>query len=338
MHQEDKTPFPLFEELGVPEKPNWFVENFIPDKGIIILAGPPGSLKTFISEEIVSAAVNNRYLFNEGGFKVNCNGPILLMDLENNFSTIYERLKLLGDVPEGKLYMFNPSLRFDLCDEENQGSIVFFVERLRPSLIIFDTFRRAFSGNENDSAVTNQLYNEVLAKISQICPVLLLVHTRKMSNNKFQVTDKLSEIRGTGDITGISDAVYLINKHKLEESVTVTPLKLRISKLPQPFKVTLLEEDDKLFFQFDGQSQDIVADISGATDDVANWLEENYSPGDEVKTKNIAESHSKLGYKERHMYNVIENLLALKILERKKRGVYVYKQSAVQKTLEGGKV
>lgn len=312
--------FRYLEEYGIPERPDWLIPGVVPKKGITIVAGAPGCMKSLIMQETASALTNNRPVFGE--FTPTRRGKVILVDGENSHSIIYDRLKRIGMPPEKTLIVHNFRSFFDLLNEEHANTLMGEVKTHKPALIIFDTLRRCFSGNENDSSLINEIYQQTLSAIAEKCAVLLVVHTRKMGRG-FGVMDKLSEIRGTGDIPGIAAAVHMVNKTQ-DGMVVVEPLKIRQAKDPQPFTIQLNddEENDSLSFSYEGTREKFLSVLTRGRDELFGWLQKNATAGQELAAKELKGVYANMGYGGRGFYEAIGGLMNLGVLKRVARGKY----------------
>lgn len=240
IYTSDKKPvFTFFEMLEKPSPPEWIIKHIIPAKGLIIVGGSPGCGKSLICQalaRLIAKDATEEKLFDK--FNVDKHGIVMIVDQENSWSLIYERLTKLGGVDMGKLtYCFS---NFDFMNpmaiEELQNAI----KEYHPTMIIFDTLRRSHSGNENDSAVMNTIYNEVLGPLAEDMAVVLIHHKRKGSQNATPA-DEIDEFRGSSDIVGCAEVVYSVRKN-VDGTISVKCPKMRGAKEPESF---LLRIDDE---------------------------------------------------------------------------------------------
>lgn len=313
-------PFKFFEEYGVPDPVTWLLPDYIPSKGVTIIAGAPGCGKSFFTEEMIVAIANDRRLFH--ALEMRGNQKVLLIDMENDFSTLYERIKKLGGVPKETLKIFNFDQSFDLLQDPSVVLLKDQVEKLDPCIVVFDTLRRVYSGDENDSRIINDVYKKVIHSISRNRCVLVLAHTRKLGNQKF-VTDELSEIRGTGDIAGLASSVLMLKKND-DKSITVKPVKLRPAQLASPFTIKIEGDGADWKVKYDGVVEGVVDEIQQANDMLFDWLQHNRKPMDQVRTSEMVTAMIDKGYKRRYAQDAISSLTRRDILVRVRKGLYQY--------------
>lgn len=325
--------FKYFEQYGVPEPVTWLLDHYLPTKGICIISGATGSGKSFITEELMSALSNNRKLFNALPLNNPDDRPIILIDGENDHSTLYERMMKLGGLPEKRVLMFNINENFDIQDEFMINELMKWVETINPCLVIFDTLRRTYYGDENDSKVINFIYKTVLAPVSKKRCVIVVAHTRKSATSKFANTsDEISEIRGTGDITGIASVVLMVQKNE-DLTMTIKPLKMRPAKLPERFTVKIEEIDEKLFMEFLGKTETLVTIIDVVEKAMETWLIHNIQPNTIIKTKEIVDAMRNDGHKDRRVVAKAINRLSTKgLLLKQMRGQYKFQYGNIDLT------
>ncbi|MFA4820330.1 MAG: AAA family ATPase, partial [Candidatus Aenigmatarchaeota archaeon] len=311
--------FKYYEECGIPKPVEWLIPKYIPSTGIAILAGNTGSGKSFVSEEIISAIVNQRKVFGE--LEINGGGrPVILIDMENDHSILYERLQKLGGIPEKSLLVFNMEEAFSV---EAPDELLNFIDELKPCLVIMDTLRRTYSGDENDSKVINEIYKTTLKPIAKDCCCLILAHNRKVgaSNKSGGGSDDLSDIRGTGDITGIATAVLMLRKN-IDNTITIMPKKLRPAVLAEPFTVKIEDTGDKFIFRHLGTSENLGALMIGLSDRLLVWLKANVESMALVKTKEMKAAMKGEDASNRSTQDAINVLIGRGLLKRERVGVY----------------
>lgn len=318
--------FRFYEDYGIPQPVSWLVPKYIPAKGVTILSGSPGSGKSFVTEELISAALNQRKLF--GSIDINGNGrPIVLVDQENDHSTLYERLEKLGGIPAKKLLVFSFDGNFDMQDEDLTDALQHKILDLNPSIVIFDTLRRTYSGDENNSELMNRIYKNVLKPIGNRTCCLLVAHTRKSGGLKVAV-DEISEIRGTGDIAGLASAVFMLRKNATG-SISIRPLKMRPSKLPEPLTVSVTETSGKLIFSTLENPAEELSTAETIADSLFEWLKNNIKTMAEVRSKDMLSAMHR--YAERNTYSAIRLLKNRFVLKHIGWGRYqfVYSDSSL---------
>jgi ABC-type dipeptide/oligopeptide/nickel transport system ATPase component len=316
----NEQPFKFFEDYGIPQPVSWLVPQYITDKGVTIITGRAGCGKSLIIEEMISAILNKRKWFNS--LPIIQDRPIILIDMENDHSTLYERLQKLGGIPEKKLMVFNFELSFDIQTQFTEF-LMKEIEKLDPCMVIFDTLRRTYSGDENDSKVINDIYRNYLAPIAKKRAVIIIAHARKsMKGANNNIDDELSEVRGTGDITGLASATLKLTPN-VDDTITIKPIKMRCAKKADPFNVRLIDKDNK----FTWEMSKLIAErseIEVLLDDLFDWLKHNTFEDSIITTNQILNAMKPLGNMERTIFRAIKTLDNKGILIKLKKGKYKF--------------
>lgn len=311
--------FKFFEEYGIPEPITWMVKDYIPAKGVTIIAAAQSSMKSFITQDLIVALLNKRKWL--GQFDVKDDRPVILIDMENPHSLIYYRITKLGGVPEKKLIVFNFDGYFDILNQNHANQLFEFIKSFDPCLVVLDTLRRTYSGDENDSRIINQIYVEVLKPISRDRACIILAHKRKtIKNSGFD--DEMESIRGTGDITALADSVLNL-RYNEDKTLTIKNGKQRGAPVGLTFSVKLVEEiDGKLKFEFLGGAKDFVSEEEVIADTLQAWLQHNKTDKDLISTKEMEDAMVKEGYKRRNIFYAIRILKNKGIIYKSRRGFY----------------
>lgn len=323
--------FQPFEKYGIPDPIKWLMHNYIPNKGVTIIGGAPGCGKSLITDEIMCAILNRRKVFGEFEILDDTAGkPIILLDLENDHATLYKRIKALGGVPENMLWVYNLEAQFTILNVDQQKALKDLIDKVNPCLIVFDTFRRLYTGDENDSKEVSRIYTEILGPLSKRIPCILIAHARKPDKKRGTNADKLAEIRGTGDIAGIASSVLFVEQNQGTKSFYITCEKLRSEERPGSLTVALKKEfpdtpEEKWTMKLLEQNKIIITEDEKAANETIAWLTQNYATNESVPWGEIKENMVSKGFSESAVYRALSILQEQKILEKPRRGIYVVK-------------
>jgi len=325
--------FKPFEDYGIPEPVTWLWDRYIPSRGICVIAAYTGVGKSLISEEFISAICNNRQLFWNYDLHGD-NRPVVLIDMENDHSTLYERLNMMGGIPNKKLYVFNFDESFDMEDAGCIQELTELIKEIDPCLVIMDTLRRTYSGDENDSKVINKVFRTALGPISKHRCVMVLAHYRKRSNNPKAtdiLADDLSNIRGTGDITGIASSVILLTKN-YDNSISIRSDKVRCAPKPDELiTVNVIADKEKktLKVLYSGTSENVVPGQDNAPKKVMQVVVHNFGTEPFLR-KNLAvlveQQHI---CKTSRLSQILKELVKLQHLTMLNKGKYQVNNSQV---------
>lgn len=310
--------FLLYENLPDLPPPSWLVKDLIPETGITIIGGETGTQKSFFAQEITSAVLNNRLV--AGHFEVLKPGMVVYIDIENGYALVRQRLSGLGPVPKNMLYLQNNDLVFDLRGEKLQDAIKIFIETINPVLVVIDTLRSAWSGDENKSDDVNLLHMNLLGPLSLDRAVILVTHTKKRQQDRNN-SDELGDVRGSSDITG--KATCVLTLRKTLDSVNVYNRKIRFALPIKPFSLRLKTEGEKFCYEYIGEAAEDLTKEQDCINQLRDWLKATFRPGTQLTTKEITS-----GFQEQHNFqktsisNSIAFLRNRDFLRRERQGIY----------------
>jgi len=218
---------------------DWLVKDLIPEKGITILGGDVGSLKTYFSIYLGLCCVSGKKvldIFEAKKIKV------LYIDEENRERTIKDRLKKLLkglNIKEENLQMgFLISSGMKLDKIKKGGKLEKMIINFKPNLIIVDSMVRVFDGEENSSSDVKKIFDKIKPLIEHDTSWLLLHHTRK--TNTIKVKD---DLRGSSDFGAFADIILMINKVE-KNAYTLNQPKNRLQQATEPIKINVVDTND----------------------------------------------------------------------------------------------
>lgn len=233
------------ERIMSVEIPNdrFLVEELIP-KGCVFLSGPPKAMKSYISLHLIDCLANKKPLFKH--FEVPKKRKILVMDRENQMWSVKDRINQTETrLGEDVSYL---NVRTSFTNAEFRAVLLEFIKMNRIEVVILDSFRRFFTGNENDSAIVSEFFLFIDQIKDAGCSVIIIHHF-----NKNQEARGSSRLRGSSDIVAFYDANINFSK-KADGGVTILELEQtesRLGKEVSPFTVNIIEsEDGKMSFGF----------------------------------------------------------------------------------------
>lgn len=182
----------------------WIVEPLFPQETINILSGDSGAGKSWLALELSQAVASGRPWL--GHFPVT-QGPVLYFDEESVESLLHQRIWQLRqcdpELPSDLPIRFR--LDTGLLVDQSDGIALLRadLEELAPALLVIDSFRGCYSGDENDSAQVRVAFRNLKHLATEFgCAILVLHHTRKLS----QVSNSASQmLRGSTDLRGAID-------------------------------------------------------------------------------------------------------------------------------------
>ena len=230
---------------------DWLVKDLIP-KGCTFISGMAKNYKSYISASIAYSLSTNSDLFGNKDFEtIPC--KVLVFDKENGERRTARRLRQLNfEDNENLIYTFT-QMKF-----HNDEFLDMFIEYLlenKIDVVVFDTFRRFFDGDENNSEVVSSFFDRIKKVLTHDISVIILHHHVKPSNNNRFKIDLSNAMRGSGDINASLDCHLACEKEKIGEDlkVKITQVVNRDAEELDPFYVDVAHPEgdkDKINFEF----------------------------------------------------------------------------------------
>lgn len=211
------------EYLALPRDPQpWLVEGLIPSGGLVNFYGKPKTGKSWGALGLAIAISNAEQHWN--GFKIHNPGPVAYIQIDTPRSSWAKRINELIKAGHklNNLYMTDRSAPdfpypFNIQLPNHYEWLKLNCAQVNFKLIIIDTLRECFSGNENDSDVMKSVINNIVDATNPAA-VMLISHRRKGGlQNEFggQIDDLMDDMRGSGYLAGRADVIMKLTDHEL---------------------------------------------------------------------------------------------------------------------------
>lgn len=258
-----------FQELLNKEYPSnrWLVDRLIPFNGISCISGKPKVGKSIFSLYLAICIASGIKFLDE--FEVQ-QGGVLLISKEDPEWLIQERIKALtGQTDLPIKFLTGPQLFLD--SDKYIDQIISIIEKNHLKVIIIDSFRRIFKGEENSSQVIAQVQNTFKILLEKGITLIFIHHHGKEGFFKRDAGDQL---RGSSDILAILDSLLMVER-KDEVRLKVTQIALRVAKPIQPFMVQFPDLDGgSSTFKFLGHIEEDKEKIELAKEDISALLQQ----------------------------------------------------------------
>ena len=293
-------------------KTEFIIEKLIPKGGICMLAGNPGSNKSWIALQMCKEiGMESSMLFDR--FTITPPNKILYIDEESAFQEIKRRWEKLSP---GHLTMvdFMAMNGFKIDNQEQREALLNFCDCRNYNVIIFDSLRAIYTGNENDSQAIQELMNYLKEFSRRNITLLLIHHNRKesplISNSPTQ------SLRGSTAILGALDSLITIEQVKTRDNndleIVLSQSKLRQGIAAKSFRIIMTENDENaISFNFMEELQDENKEIFKVKDTIIEFIQDH---GNEESRKSIVEYGVAAGYHARTIDRAIKELEIDKIL------------------------
>jgi len=262
-------------EMNIP-LPKWLIKMWLPDEGLVVLAGKSASMKSFLVTVMAICSMYEKSFL--GKFKAE-KVTWLYFDDDNSLGGAKDRIlkSLKGlevEAPVDIKYLSQSNLKIDR--EEDLKVLSKIITDTNAKVIVLDSFTRFLANtNENDANEMNTVLN-ALRRLSAMHKVtfLMIHHLRKSSTDK-KMGDAEDTIRGSSDFINSCDVGLIITrKDKSSPFIHVKQIKNRLEREMEPFVIVVNENltKDGLSFEYScnvAQEKNIE---SRAADEILEWL------------------------------------------------------------------
>ncbi|MEM5844135.1 MAG: AAA family ATPase [Candidatus Aenigmatarchaeota archaeon] len=306
-------------------KISWIVENYIPEKSIVLFAGKRSSYKTWGALYFALSIAAGVKVFEKFETK---KGFVLYIDEENGIDELKRKVQMIKKgmgLNEGLDNLAFLSFEGLKIDQRNiREKLTNFLKNHNPCVIFVDTLRRIITCEENDATEMNRVFTDYLRPIQEEYNVtwVLIHHLRKGVSGR-KPDDILDELRGSSEITNVADSIIVFDRPpRLDNRFVLRHCKARRTKELEP-QIIELKWDDKngaLSFECLGAAEEILDSVDICMKAIMVWLEENGVT--EFTTKEIKEEIKKEGFSKATIERAISTLVQQGKIIRIKRGHY----------------
>lgn len=259
--------FTLNEYIQLPEEDEaYLIDGFLPRNGRIMLMGPAKEGKSFLAIQIGLAIAKGEPFMGRHSSR----GRVLYLQYDTPHKLWLKRMRKLhkaGVTFHDEFLVLDPSdfeyrRKIDVFgNPEDVDYLKNVVDQLQPDVVIIDTLRKLYNGDENSSAVGKVVF-DTLNDVFQNQAVIYIHHSHKLSpppGQKIQTPIAPRDAqRGTSYFADEVDAVFMLLGKRLrsncrfDEDIDVTLDKDPITHLwtfPDLDKLSKMEENIKNFWK-----------------------------------------------------------------------------------------
>lgn len=234
----------LLNEQFPPEV--WVVDQLVPDEGVTIVSGSPGSFKTWLVMEIAVKVAQGKAAFQRYNTKQT---GVLVIDEESGKRRLQKRFKQLGATEDTSIH-FTSRIGYKMT-QLYADAIAQKACELGTGLIIFDSFTRFNGGDENASGDMAKLMDYYRQLADAGFSVLILHHNRKETAGQFNPAQAM---RGSSDILASADCHIAVSRAGQSEFVKLTQTKNRDIWESVPFELRFQENASEFAYVGSGKS------------------------------------------------------------------------------------
>jgi hypothetical protein len=273
---------------------DWIVPLMIPNPGLIVISGRPGSYKTFFTLWMCLRISAGLPLFNNmedtffpklrQGLKIK-SIPSLFIEEENTIQTMKERAIGFG-VPDSNVFFLIDG-GFKFIDETSRFEAIQYIKEQKIKLIVLDPFSSVMGlENENDNAEASKVLDIIRKEfVAQGLTVILIHHPSKSTGSE-------KGIRGAGDILGKCDVhLYLEVEDEINKIIQVSYEKLRVASrsLVANFRMKLIGDTSLQNAEFI-YLEEAKSKKEEKEEDLKNQIMDVIANGEEYERRAIAEA------------------------------------------------
>lgn len=277
----------------------WVVDQLLPDEGVTILSGAPGSFKTWLYVEIAIKVAKGELVF--GHYKSKKTG-VLVIDEESGERRLQKRFKQLGatnDLPIHYVSRVGYKLNQLYTD-----AIATKARENGAGLIIFDSFTRFNKGDENASGDMSTYMDYYRQLADAGFSVLILHHNRKDTGKSSSVAQAM---RGSSDILASADCHIAVSRKGQSEYVKLEQTKNRDIWESAPFDLHFYENANG--FEYVGKDKTDTEVHRERLDVVRKYVEEH--PGQyKTELQKLVPADTDIDVGQKKIGELLEELVA----------------------------
>ena len=223
------------------ENLDWVWYPYLAKSELTILEGDPGVGKSYLAQMIAKAVCDGERLPSPKIRSLPM-GKVAYFDMENSSGSVTKKRLVANGIVNLKNY-FQEEEPFSIDDDDTMEAVYEAIDRLRPSLVVFDTLNTYIGKADTHKASETQQAFKTFIEIARRfnCSVLVLRHLTKSSKEK-------ALYRGQGSIafTGLARVVMTVGMLPDDEEDTrvMAVTKINVTRPPKAltFSITALPD------------------------------------------------------------------------------------------------
>jgi len=258
-------------------KMEWLVENWIPKGDICFVAGKAASFKSTACLHFAYAIGSGKQVFNKYS---TIQSKVLYLNEENSTGILVNfvnRIKKGLDIETEDNVIFSIMESWRIDQKKDLVKLVKYIKANEIKVIVFDSFRRFFIGQENDATLMNELFDN-LKSVRKACnddlTIIILHHLKKGNEREMDIRDML---RGSSDIVNGADTIIGIKRKHGLSAFVIDQVKTR-AQLELKERLICLdqgEDENQAYFYESDKEMDITKRVPAAethADELSKYL------------------------------------------------------------------
>ena len=225
---------------GSMDNPGELVSGILPTAGVCVIAGEPGTGKTWLILTLARDVSQGNTFLNRFATE---QGTVLIIDEESGKHRLHKRILRLGMPPELPILLSIMKV-VNLSDPDWINAFRQEIEDKKPRLVVMDSLVRMHRGDENTASEMAKLFSALTQLREEFgCSFLLTHHLRKRSQQRSLNTLE-QRLRGSSDIAAYADTILGLDK--VDKRIVLSQLKNRDGEFFKPLALGIDDvEDDR---------------------------------------------------------------------------------------------
>lgn len=311
---------------------DWLVDPLIAHGNRVMFFGESGCGKSWLMLDLaIALSLGKPWL---GHYAIPQSRTVLYLDEEMSKKVLQRRLKQLSggievDAPDQLWFGSHLGIHFTeamdtqalLSDLKNEG--------IDPEVIIVDTFRRVFTGNENDAGEVGRFWDSIEPILAAGKTLIVSHHMKKPSQNGPLSLKHMAS--GSTNIVGQLDAAYAVTR-EAKNAINLECVKSRDTEEPSPFMVGLYDlagPEPRVELRFLSTKEDIEESplmVNQGVQLIADLVEGTEQ--EKYQSKDLKDFLASKGFAERTAERVLQAYSTQGVLEKVSKGVWQRKTLA----------
>ncbi len=304
----------------------WIIPNWIPRKGIVLIAGTSKSWKSLWIMKMTMSISEGADFY---GLKTK-KSRVLFFDAEVGIQALIERKekleKAMGITKLNNWFLdsakVNQYKAMRIDTDDGFKTLCMTIEKYKPDVLVLDVARRFHSKKEDRADEVNALYLDAFQPIIDKYDILLILiaHSKKPPSDKknYDAGDPYN-IRGSSEMPNISDVVIMLERIKREYPFLRVHHSMSRHSFEQP-KMVFEFVFDKEKMSFVKRKEEYVESVLKSAE--IKGLQEAIDYAKEVKEFKTKDFKDELSLLNVEADRILKRMIKFGIIEKKRRGYW----------------